>query len=355
MITLEGAIDLVLADPLRDVRAHRDGIGYVGPDIPMDLLLATERPVCHLPWHADRPTPHADRWLESAFPGWARSMLEDWHAGRFDCLSQVVLSRACDASQRLYYYLCELRRRGDLKGPEPLIFDMALVPRDSSLLRTTWAVSHLAGQLDVDERAMAHGIARANRQRRLFGDLQSARKHAGVLYEKISRASLYTDLAPLLEEGGLPAALAIPPAPAHRLVLAGSAPVDERLHLAAESAGAVFVAEAHVHGLLRLGLPMEEGTMDPARTIAQHLRRNSIGPRSFIDRAAWLLGQARHADARAVVLWLTMEEEALGWHVPAQRKSLEEAGLPSLILTGRHWSVDDGAGDAIRTFAGGLS
>ena len=69
MKALEATLDAILADPLREARAHGAGVGYVGPDIPLDVLLAAERPVAHLPWHADRATPFADRWLESSFPG----------------------------------------------------------------------------------------------------------------------------------------------------------------------------------------------------------------------------------------------------------------------------------------------
>ena len=356
MSTLETTLEAILGDPLRDARAHGAGLGYVGPDIPLDVLLATGRPVCHLPWHADRATPFADRWLESSFPGWARSILEDWYVGRFGCLSQVVFSRACDASQRLYYYVCELQRRGDLDGPAALIFDMALVPRETSLLHTAAAVSKLCSQLGVGSTALGQAIARANRQRHVFNELQSARGDDGVIHERIARASLYADLAPVLEGQLLQHA---PPTSGsaavrkRRLVLAGSAPPDERLHRAAASAGAVFVAEAHVHGLTRLGLPVDEATPDHSRAIAQQLRSSSIGPRSFLDRAAWLLDQARRAHADAVVLWLTREDEGLGWHVPAQRKVLEKAGLPALVLTGRHWSIDDGAGEAIAAFAAG--
>jgi len=356
MNTLEATLDAILGDPLRDARAHGAALGYLGPDIPLDVLLAAGRPVVHLPWHADRVTPFADRWLESGFPGWAHSILEDWHDRRFTCLSQVVFSRACDASQRLYYYVCELQRRGDLAGPEALIFDMALVPRETSLAHAAAGVSKLCGQLGIESAALGEAIARTNRQRRQFDELQSTRGE-GVVHEKIARASLYADLAQVLEGQVLQQVSTAATGPARtrrrRLVLAGSAPPDGRLHRAAASAGADFVAEAHVHGLTRLGLPVQEGTPDHARAIAQQLRSSSIGPRSFLDRATWLLDQARRAHADAVVLWLTREDEALGWHVPAQRKALEEAGLPVLLLTGRHWSVDDGAGETIAAFAAG--
>src|SRR5690606_10628902 len=68
-------IDGLLADPLA---ASRGGIGFVGPDVPVDVLLASGRPFGHLPWRATGAigaigatgatgaagaTPWADRWL----------------------------------------------------------------------------------------------------------------------------------------------------------------------------------------------------------------------------------------------------------------------------------------------------
>src|SRR5690606_23352060 len=104
-------------------------VAYVGCDLPPDLALATERTFSHLPWRAGRATPWADRWLERSFPGWARSMLEDWAAGEYDFFDAVIFSRGDDATQRLYYYVCELQRRGRLGGPRPLVLDVACIPR----------------------------------------------------------------------------------------------------------------------------------------------------------------------------------------------------------------------------------
>ena len=62
----------------------------------------------------------------------------------------------------------------------------------------------------------------------------------------------------------------------------------------------------------------------------------------------------RSAQAGAVVSWLTREEEALSWHVPAQRAALDRAGIAHLELTGRSADADDGAGEEITSFIGGL-
>ena len=77
----------ILEDP---VSSLGDGIGFVGPDVPIEVLLAAGRPFGHLPWRTDAPTPFSDSVLESSFPFWARSLLEQWHSGAFDGLSAVA-------------------------------------------------------------------------------------------------------------------------------------------------------------------------------------------------------------------------------------------------------------------------
>ena len=41
-----------------------------------------------------------------------RSIAEQWLTGELDFLDAVVFPRSDDSAQRLYYYLCELQRRG---------------------------------------------------------------------------------------------------------------------------------------------------------------------------------------------------------------------------------------------------
>ena len=150
----------VLDAPLAALRA--DGLGFVGPDVSIDLLLASGRPFGHLPWKVDDATPYADQWLETSFPGWSRSILQQWHEGAFDGLHAVVFSRTDDASQRLFYYVRELQQRGLLKGPRALVSDLALVPRESSFEHSAAAVDSLARELGIDEGALRAGVSRAD-------------------------------------------------------------------------------------------------------------------------------------------------------------------------------------------------
>jgi hypothetical protein len=323
-----------------------DAVGVVGPDIPIELLLASGRPFGHLPWGSNDATPWADCWLESSFPYWARSILEQWHAGLFDSVDTVVFSRADDASQRLYYYVAEQQTRGLLGGPVPRVLDIALQRRDSSVSHTADAIVALCRALDVAPAALPAAIARANRLRRVLADLERERTSNGALYERLGRLALWTDPTRWIFDIAIPAL----PAGRARVLLAGSVPPDDRLHRAVEATGASIVGDAHVHGLTRLGPELALDAGSPERQIALQVQQASIGPRATIDRARWLVERCAAARAAAVIVWLTREDEALAWHVPEQRRALAAAGIPVLMLPAARWQADDDTLERIAAF-----
>src|SRR5690606_25047729 len=165
------------------------------------------------------------------FPGWARSMLEDWAAGTFDCFESVVFTRGDDASQRLYYYVCELQRLGRLAGPRPLILDVALIPRESSVRHTARALERLLEELEIDAPALAEGTAQANLRRDWYQHLARQGELDGRLRENLARAVLFRDLYPEL------AGQSLPTAAGKGVLLAGSAPPDDSLHSAVHAVG----------------------------------------------------------------------------------------------------------------------
>jgi hypothetical protein len=343
--------DGLLAVPLAR-KAGSDAVGYVGADMPVEALLASGRSFAHLPWAVAGDTPWADQGLESSLPHWSRSILEQWHSGEFDGLREVVFSRGDDASQRLFYYIRELQRRGQLRGPEPRIFDLALVPRESSLEHSARAVALLVRELGGDPSSLAEGIDRSNAVRDRLDALQRARSAHGPWFERLTRAALWNAPGEWLNRISPPVAGA---ADRPRLLLAGSVPPDGRLHEAVEAGGASVVAETHGHRLDRFGDAIAPGSEDPARAIARHIMRRSVGPRAHLDHAQWIVQQARGCRATAVVLWLTREDEGLAWQLPAQRAALQAAGIACLALPAAHWQADAGVREQVRVFCGDLT
>jgi len=260
------------------------------------------------------PTSRADAWLESRFPGWARSILQDWAEGRFDDRSAVVFSRGEDVVQRLYYYICELQRRKIVGGPRPIIFDVAKIPRQTSEDHTIATTRNLAASLDLDDDALAAGIAAMNQKR-----AQNSSE-----------------------------------APAPVCLLPGTPPPQGLLHQAIRAAGFVPLGQTLSESWSELG-PEVQVDGDPAAAIGRqvHARRNEW--RGFGAIAGWAGDLAKASNAAAAVLWFTEEDEARIWHLPRIRDALAEAGVPTLIMTRRDEQGADDAPAEIAAFLRGLA
>lgn len=352
MTMLQDLITRTLADPLSAAQAHAAGggrvVGLFGPELPIELVLAAGAFPLMLPAGARRPTPDAGRYLESSFSPAARLLLQDWIDGRLDRMEAVIFSRASDNAQRLYYYICELRRRGLLGGPEPLLYDLAKIERETSSGRSIAATRALAERLGATD--LAEAVARMDRRRALFGRVAAARPAwPGSAVERLLRAAGFADFdtfdAALVD--ALDEAAAEPAGP--RLLLVGTAPPDERLHRAVETAGGQIAAELHENGLDRHG-PAIGDSDDPITAIASRYQALPFGSRSFADRPRLLAEAAARASADGVIFWLIEEEEALVWDLPAQVRAAEALDLPHLALTRTTWEAGQGDLDRISHF-----
>jgi hypothetical protein len=347
---IEERLSAALSEPLRDASAG-GALGYVGLDIPPDLLLAAKGVSCHLPLRVPRDLSRTSRWLESSFPQWAHSILESWWAGEFACFDHVIFSRGDDASHRLYYYICELQRQGRIGGPQPLVFDVARIPRESSRRYSADALRHLASHLGIDAAALAQGVQKANAWRQCLADVRIRRRGLGSFYERLARATLYTDPRDLLR-GWTPE-----PAEPSRdgVILAGSTPPDDRIHRLVEQAGWNIVAELYDRSLTRLGAEVDPTAADLPRAIADRWLAQHFTARDFYDPTAELVESIERTRARAAILWCTREDDALAWRVAAQRKALERSGIAALVLVARSWTFNDGADQEIQSFLAGIA
>lgn len=281
-------------------------IASLGPDLPVELLAATGRYAGPLSYDADRPTPRAEQWLESKFAPWAFQILENWAADGLDDLEAVVFSRADDSAQRLYYYVCELRRTGVLAGPEPIILDVAHIPRATSVERNIAALRRLAERLGVEETALEAAMV----------------------------------------GGEVPPSL--PPGPV--CLMAGTLPPDRRLHEAIEAQGWAPAGRTLPESWAARTSPVEAESGDAFERLGQRIHVARGGPRAFEDRAAALRARIAQEHARAAVVWLCEHDEAEAWHAPALRRVLDAEAIPHLMLVRRDWRATDGAVEEVAVF-----
>ena len=356
---LEKIVTKTLHDPLASGRTHhQEGgtvIGYVGSEIPVELIIAAGSMPLQLSGLMPSDTKLADKYLEDSFAPFVRVITDQYLQGNLDFLKYIILPRSNDSAQRLYYYLCELHRSKGIHGPEPLIYDLAKIPRETSRAYSEQSTRRLASEIGTIEADLPKAISLRNQRRSLFDALNRARiiqrNMQGSFMDRIYRTSDLCDaesfdieLSDWLETNRNNSQI-----PGPRLLLCGSAPPDERLHRAVETGGGNIISE--LGDFLSFGARMpvipEEGTISD---IAGHYYSLNHGTRSFVDRSRLTLSFAQDAEVDGVIQWLIEEEETLVWDVPGQINALESADIPFLSLVRRSWDASDGALDEIISF-----
>ena len=345
----------LIADPLLVARAAaRDGtrvVGYFGNDVPVALIIAADALPVRLRGIARESTPRADAFLESAFAPEMRVIVEQWLAGELDFLDAVVFPRTDDSAQRLYYYLSELQRRRLCGGPKPLLYDVANIGRPSSVDYTRDSTHRLARALGCAESGLARAMARVARREQWLLELHARRAHEHPLPGSLAWRWERAHACDWREEFDTLAHRALVDAPAlsrpRRILLAGDPVPDDSLHRAIEQQGGSVVLEltesepAALSGL--------SSNID-ALADHHHARRNPV--LSMRADGDWVLTRARESGADGVVFWLIEEDESLPWEIARQKRSLEAAGVPTLLLPRQAWKVHEDAIQEVGNFVG---
>jgi hypothetical protein len=326
-------------------------IGYVGHDIPVELILAANALPAAIQARVGESTPTADRYLEPTFLPASRSIAEQWLKGDLDEFDAVIFSRSDDSAQRLYYYLCELQRRDLCGGPRPLMYDLASVDRASSFSHTLASTRQLALQLGTSEQSLPSAIQRVTERTDLLIEAlqstQSWRPARGSFIQRRLQAA-YGDWSPgfdqTLEDSQDPLPARTDATP---LMLIGSAPGDERLHEAAERAGANIIATLNASTPYRTSAA--ESNNDAFQQIAHRCRAHPW--RSMLQSPETFCARATDLQVAGVILWILAEDTGLSWVNPRLERALREHGIPVLSLTMQQWNVPATTLEAIVEFA----
>ena len=334
--TFVDLIERLRRNPQHVARAAAAGgervIGYVGADVPAALVLAANALPVRLRAPADTGSSGAaDRFVESSFAWSQRAIVEQWLQGTLDHLDAVIFSRSDDGGQRLYYYLCELQRRGVCAGPRPLLYDVASLARQTSFEHTLESTRLLAAQLGSAAHRLEAALQRVRRREQLAQAVQARRLLPAPLRGSAAwafefgaacdwREAFDEAARSWLDQSSL---LHIP----RRVLLAGDPQIDDQLHLAVEACGASIVLE-----LTESTSPGERNQREPFAAIADEFQRRESPALAMRGNARWLLDRAREQRADAVLLWLSEADEALPWEIARQVRVLREAEIPTLLL-----------------------
>ncbi|MES2343921.1 MAG: 2-hydroxyacyl-CoA dehydratase family protein [Pseudomonadota bacterium] len=356
-----------LADRDAAARAHkaRGGkvVGWLTNTSPTELIAAAGAFPLQLAAGADA-TPLADRYMEDLFDPIVRAVFEGLLAGRYDFVDAVVLPRTSDSVQRLYYYLCEVRRMGEARVPEPLLFDLLHTPWYSSAEYNFSRMGELKAALErvtgtpVTDANLTAAIADSNARRAAMRNLVALRREGritGVQANSIfaakgamAGADFDTALAQVLANPG-------PVSQAPRIVIAGSPLDTAALHALVEAAGGRVVGDFHEFGEPMIGPDVEAGG-DPLRALMAHYHRDVASSRTFPQSPKPLADFARACGAAGVIFNFYAEEEALTWEYPAQRRALEAQGTATICFEGQPHHPDAASlAPVLANFVGGLT
>lgn len=327
-----------------DFRRHGRGpvIGYVGADVPVEIVTAAG--MLPLRLHGDPGTPSAagDRYLGTGLDPAARSLLTRLLDGAFGPLDGIVVSRDCEAHLRLFYALRELRRvEPALALPPVHLVDILHLPHRTTTRYVRAKVRQLRSTAEswagrtIDDAALAEAITAHDRLRDLLAQVADLRRQrparltgTEALSVVAATTTLPVDRSIALLEQLLTEIDELSEHEGPRVFLTGSAHDTAHVYTALEEQGLLVVGEDHDWGDLlfqrRVGAPTE------AALTERYQHNGPSAPRASIRARAAHTARAAHAcGAEALISYIRTHDDAPPWDYPAQETA---TGLPSVLL-----------------------
>jgi benzoyl-CoA reductase/2-hydroxyglutaryl-CoA dehydratase subunit BcrC/BadD/HgdB len=323
-------------------------VGCLGNDVPEEFLIAAGFLTVRVCGDPSASAEAADRYIERAFDPFVRSQFARIVVdGAYAYLDHLVVSRSSDALVRVFYYLRELHRvEPSLPVPDLYFFDFlhsryrtsALYNRDRArdLQRV---VERWCGRT-ISPEVLAAAIDTCEENRRLLQQLAALRapgapRVSGVEALQIIGASMFLprEEHSRLLRVFLAEAKDRSPLSGVRLFMTGSAQDHPHFYKLVESCGTVIVGEDHDWGNRHFSGEVDTAA-DPVEAIVDryHLRQPSASRASVSARVTALVEQVHAASAQGVIFYILEKDDAPSWDFPEQRKALEAAGIPVLLL-----------------------
>lgn len=342
-------------------------VGYVGVDVPAELLIGAGVFPLRLTADPAGSTALADRYVAPTFNPMVRSLLNRLLDGTYAFLDHIILTNSSEALVRLFYCLREIKRVEPYAGtPDFYFFEFLHTRFRSSALYNRDRTRGLWRQLEtwtgkaITDAALRAAIAVCNENRRLLQALAYQRiapqlQLSGVTASQIIGASMFMPKAEhnrLLREA-LREISQYPPRHAVRLFVEGSSLDHTQLYEILESTGAVVVAEDSDWGNRAFDTLVDEtcasattNEIGPLDAIVERYHYTAPSPtKSTIqERVDYCVRRAVEAKADGVVFFLMQGENPPAWDYPEQRKALEARGIRTLCLDRQPYALADIAG-----------
>ncbi|MCW4384632.1 2-hydroxyacyl-CoA dehydratase family protein [Salinibacterium sp. SYSU T00001] len=348
-ITAADALHEIRAAAERDAATHASDfvIGTVGQDVPLELIHAAGACAFRLRGNPEWDTAPADRYLGRGLDPATRSLLAGILSGAFGPLDAIVVSSDCDASQRLYYVLREMRRVDPETTVPPVhLVDVLHLPRAAS---TRYTAAKLREFLDVlerwtgtrpDEAAIEHAVAEQDATRALQRAAMRLRSAVPAKMSGCDALAVFAaaDRMPRPRyheclEALVAGAADLPALSGRRIFLTGSNHDHHGVYREIEARGTVIVGEDHDHGELLAERDVRSPGAPAEVLEAITLRYQHNGPTaqraSIGARAAHTAAGIRRTSAELLLSYVRLMDEAPLWDFAAQRR---ESPVPAGVV-----------------------
>ncbi len=332
-------------------------VGCFGPDVPEEILIAAGVLPVQICGDPNLANDAADRYIERAFDPHIRSQFgRVVIQGAYRYLDHLVVSTSSDALVRVFYYLRALRQcEPGLPIPDLYCFDLVHSRfRTSALYNHDRAreFKHVVGDWHgrfVADGELAEAIVVCDNYRALLREMAALRapetpRVSGVEALQVIGASMFLprDEYADLVRAFLEQARERPALPGVRLFVTGSAQDHAQFYELVESCGAVVVAEDHDWGNRHFEGQVEREA-DPTEAIVDryHMRSPSASRASISARVKTLIEQTCAARAQGVIAFIYQKDDAPAWDFPEQRRALQSAGIPVLLLDNQPYPMSD--------------
>jgi benzoyl-CoA reductase/2-hydroxyglutaryl-CoA dehydratase subunit BcrC/BadD/HgdB len=317
-------------------------IGYVGADVPVELITAVGGLPLRLAGDPAGGSAQGDLYLGRGVDPMTRSILSCLVAGDYGDLDRVLVSRDCEASLRLFYALRELRRVEPWVGvPEAYLVDILHLPHRTTARYDRTRIVQLMERLGdwqgrkISDESLGAAVAAHDEQRRLLAEVAALRRctparltggeflaivGAGTAMPVGEHVGMLRRL--LAESDGLVGHEGT------RVFLTGSGHDTPAVYEAIEGAGYIIVGEDHDWGDLLFEKRVGSPTLDAL--VERYQFNGPAAPRAAIrDRAGHTAMAAARCSAEVLISYVREADEAPLWDFEAQRRA---TGLPAVLL-----------------------
>lgn len=327
-------------------------VGCVTPVAPLELVLAAGLTPRRLHGNPSRLPERGDTYMEEEIDGEVRSLFDTFLRGAFAGFPLLLMPRGSEQYLQLYYYLGEVVKWEEVALPPVRIVDVMQTPNWMTGRYVRERLVEIAAELGdlgtpITDAALRDAIGQVNAMRRALQEVNALRRDGRVKGSDMLRLTALFGTVPVAEFLSLATDLVAEAGPATtgpRIMLSGVAQDDASLYESLEAAGAVVVADDHVHGE-RVFATLVNDTADPYDALTEHYQLCAPGLRQTPQKRqdARFIETCRAARIDGDLCVLEDCDDTLGWDWPKRRQALAGRGVPSVLLTGDNYFQPDAA------------